>query len=46
MEKYNHLGFSVSATTRPIRKGKETDGKDYYFLTKEDFEQKQTGGAL
>lgn len=29
--------FSVSATTRPPREG-EVDGKDYYFLTKEDFE--------
>ena len=40
MDKYSHLGFSVSATTRPIREGKETDGKDYYFFSKEDFEEK------
>jgi guanylate kinase len=33
------LAFSVSATTRARRAG-ETDGKDYYFLTKNDFEQK------
>lgn len=30
------LRFSVSATTRPIRTG-ETDGKDYYFIDKEEF---------
>ncbi len=33
------LTFSVSATTRP-RRDYEVEGKDYYFLTKEDFEQK------
>jgi guanylate kinase len=27
-----NLSFSVSATTRPPR-GKEKDGKDYFFLT-------------
>lgn len=31
--------FSVSATTRKIRKG-ELEGKDYYFITREDFEKK------
>lgn len=31
------LRFSVSATTRPIRPN-ETDGADYYFVTKEAFE--------
>lgn len=34
-----HLGFSVSATTRKPRQG-ETNGKEYYFLTEEDFRQK------
>ncbi len=33
------LIFSVSATTRAKRKG-ETDGKDYFFISKEDFENK------
>lgn len=33
------LTFSVSATTRLARKG-ETDGKDYYFLSQSDFEEK------
>lgn len=33
------LGFSVSATSRAPR-GEEQNGKDYYFLTQEDFKQK------
>ncbi len=33
------LKFSVSATSRECRFN-ETDGKDYYFLSPEDFEQK------
>lgn len=32
------LFFSVSATTRPIREGMETDGVDYHFVSKETFE--------
>ncbi len=37
----NHpsIHFSVSATTRPKRSG-ETDGKDYFFLTRDAFERK------
>lgn len=31
--------FSVSATTRP-RRARETHGRDYLFLTKEEFEEK------
>lgn len=38
-KKGHSLVYSVSATTRPIRHG-ETDGIDYHFLTKEDFEKK------
>ena len=30
--------FSISTTTRPIRKG-EQDGVDYYFVDKEEFER-------
>ena len=33
------LEFSVSATTRAPR-GKEVDGKDYYFLSVSDFQQR------
>lgn len=36
---YTNLGFSISATTRSKR-GEEIDGKDYYFLSVEDFEDK------
>ena len=32
------LEFSVSCTTRPPR-GKEQDGKDYYFISNEEFER-------
>jgi len=33
------FGFSISCTTRPIRKS-ETEGVNYFFLTKEEFEAK------
>src|SRR6185503_1068473 len=33
------LELSVSATTRPPRQG-EVDGRDYHFLTPEQFEQR------
>ncbi len=32
----HNLVYSVSMTTRPMRPG-EVDGKDYYFVTKEEF---------
>ncbi|CAM9119816.1 guanylate kinase [Mycoplasma todarodis] len=35
------IGFSVSATTRAPREG-EVDGKHYFFLSKEEFEEKIT----
>jgi len=34
------LGFSVSASTRDRRGRSEQDGKDYYFLTPEQFKKK------
>lgn len=37
--------FSVSATTRPMRDG-EVDGKDYFFLTREEFERRIKTGQL
>lgn len=37
--------FSVSATTRDPRAG-ETDGLDYYFLTKEEFFKKISDGEM
>lgn len=36
LSKVKSLRFSVSATTRPLR-GDEQDGKDYYFISKDDF---------
>lgn len=45
MEKFPFIKFSVSATTRPKRDG-EVDGKDYFFLTREEFEKKIQNGEL
>ncbi len=45
LKKFPSLAFSVSATTRPQRPH-ETDGKDYYFLTPEEFRQKIDEGAF
>jgi len=39
------LAFSVSACTRPQRKN-EVDGRDYYFLSSKDFENKIRNGAF
>ncbi len=39
LQQNNQLMFSVSACTRNRREG-EVDGKDYYFLTKENFADK------
>ena len=39
------LLFSVSATTRPLRAG-ETDGKDYLFLDRREFERIRDEGGL
>jgi guanylate kinase len=38
--KYSNLGFSISACTRDRRGRNEVHGKDYYFLTPEDFKQR------
>lgn len=39
------LSFSVSCTTRPPRAG-ETDGREYYFLSPEAFEEKVQKGEF
>jgi guanylate kinase len=39
------LGFSISATTRPRRDG-ETEGKDYFFLTEEEFKRRVQAGEF
>lgn len=39
MKQFPELAFSVSATSRPPRPG-EQDGKDYFFMTVNQFKQK------
>ena len=41
----NEFEYSVSMTTRPMRKG-EVDGVDYYFRTKEEFEAMIESGEM
>jgi guanylate kinase len=36
LQKVDNVHYSVSATTRPPREG-EVEGRDYYFLTDDDF---------
>ncbi len=45
MELRDDLCISVSLTTRPPRPG-EVDGKDYFFVTREEFSQKVEAGLL
>jgi len=45
LRQFSSLSFSISATTRP-RRPKEIDGKDYFFLTREDFQQRIAAGGL
>lgn len=40
LEKRPDLGFSISASTRDKRGRTEENGKDYYFLSREEFQQK------
>ena len=44
-EQDDKLFYSISATTRAPRPG-ETDGVQYYFLTKADFEEKIAQNAF
>lgn len=39
LKKFKHLHFSISVTTRKPRHN-EQDGKDYFFISKEEFEEK------
>jgi guanylate kinase len=41
----NTLSFSVSATTRPPREG-EVNGKDYYFVSTDDFQKQLHEGDM
>lgn len=45
LERHPELYYSVSATTRPPRKG-EIDGKHYYFMSRSKFEQLVAGGEF
>ena len=45
LERHPDFEFSVSATTRPKR-ATEEDGKDYFFLRKEEFERMVRENAL
>lgn len=42
---YSRIRFSVSATTRAPREG-ETDGKEYHFLSKQEFTEKIRNDAF
>jgi guanylate kinase len=41
----DHLNFSISYTTRPPR-GSELNGKEYFFVTREEFENMITAGEF
>ena len=41
----NKFDYSISMTTREKRPG-EVDGKDYYFVTKEEFENEIANGGM
>ena len=45
MENYDNYALSISMTTRAPRTG-ETHGKEYFFSTREEFEQKIAAGQL
>ena len=45
LKKYPEFEFSVSATTRSMRPG-EVNGKDYFFLTKKEFQDLITDGGF
>ncbi|NLY89570.1 MAG: guanylate kinase [Firmicutes bacterium] len=45
LKERNDIFYSISATTRPPRRN-EVNGKDYYFLTKDEFEKAIKSGEL
>ncbi|MEM6736033.1 MAG: guanylate kinase [Bacteroidota bacterium] len=45
LKKISSLSFSISATTRAPRNN-EKNGLDYYFLSKQDFEEKIKAGEI
>jgi len=42
----DYLAFSISATTRRRREDRELNGKDYYFLSMEDFSNRISNGEF
>ena len=45
LQKYDNYALSISATTRSPREG-EADGREYFFLTEEAFEEKIRNNEL
>src|SRR5512140_1643597 len=45
LERFPSLSFSVSATTRPRREA-EIDGRDYFFLSRQEFERRIAAGEF
>jgi guanylate kinase len=45
IEEFDFFEFSISATTREKRGGEE-DGKDYHFISEEDFKQRISANEL
>lgn len=45
LRRFPAVHFSVSATTREMRP-REVDGKDYFFLSREEFERRIADGGL
>lgn len=45
VDRFDDVVFSVSATTRALRKG-EVDGRDYHFVSPVEFEEMIAAGAL
>jgi guanylate kinase len=45
LQRVSNIGYSVSFTTRAPREGEE-NGREYFFVTPEEFERKREAGAF
>ena len=45
VKRFDNVSLSISATTRP-KAGTETESKDYYFLTEDEFKKRIEQGAF
>ncbi|MEW6583277.1 MAG: guanylate kinase [Actinomycetota bacterium] len=45
LPRFDELDVAVSATTRPMRQG-ERDGREYHFMTRDDFERRVAAGEF